>query len=269
MLADGDGDFPRPAHVTVAYLLKYGAPAFVPPHVFVELERVERELQSHQIELKLLYALSLDREYTASYEVSGLKTDFLEKVLELSSLYRQRSLRTSRLYESADRILNLRKAIQAADWGSIRCWLTDLKHIVPEAHAEMSAVQAMSDANLQLHVQLKIAMLHNRVEGTYTQLDTSKTNANMLISALKIVDRALILSGDDRQVVYTGEKLRNVRLCILNNDFLGLIREIDDMELREVSSSAQDELFLVKRAVVFYGSLRHIHKCIQSGMKIF
>jgi hypothetical protein len=234
--------------------------------LFAELERVHRELQSHQIELKLVYALSLDRDYITTFDVSCVKADLLERVLGLCSIYRQRSLRTSRLYESADRILNLRKGIQAADWGSIRCWLTDLKNVVPEVHAEMSALQAMSEANIQLHTQLKIAMLHNRIGGTYTQLDTSKTNANMLISALKIVDRALVLSGDDRQVVYTGEKLRNVRLCILNSDFVRLIREIDDMELREVSSSAQDELFLVKRAVVFYGTMRHISKCLQTGM---
>jgi hypothetical protein len=265
VVAAGDGEFPRPQSLTVAYLLKYGLPSSVPPHVFAELERVHRELQSHQIELKLVYALSLDREYITTYDVSCVKTDLLEKVLGLCSIYRQRSLRASRLYESADRILNLRKGIQAADWGSIRCWLTDLKNVVPEVHEEMSALQAMSEANVQLHTQLKTAMLHNRIGGSYTQLDTSKTNANMLISALKLADQALVLSGDDRQVVYTGEKLKNVRMCILNSDFLRLTREIDDMELREVSSSAQDELFMVKRAVVFYGTMRHVNKCLQSG----
>jgi hypothetical protein len=251
--------------LTVAYLLRYRVPAFVPRHIYAELERVDREFQSHQIELKLSYALSLDQEYTSSYDISRIKTDFLEKMLELCSIYRQRSLRTSRLYESADRILNLRKAIRASDWGSIRCWLCDLKYIVPEAHQEMSAVRVMSDANLQLHVQIKIAMMHNRVEGTYTKLNTSNTNANMLISALKLVDRALVLSGDDRQLIYTAEKLKNVRLFIIMSDFPRLLREIDDIEMREIASGAQDELFLVKRAVMFYGALKHIHKCLQTG----
>ena len=123
----------------------------------------------------------------------------------------------------------------------------------------------MSDANLAMHASLTQAMSQHRITGTYSKLDISHTNIVLLLSSLRAAESVPKLSADDRQVIYSAEKLKTVRLCILMADYTKLLREIEDIELRELADVAQDELFLVKRAIGFYTTLKNISNCLRTG----
>lgn len=123
----------------------------------------------------------------------------------------------------------------------------------------------MSESNLAMHASLTQAMSQHRIVGSYAKLDISQTNIVLLLSALRAAETVPKLSADDRQVIYSAEKLKTVRLCILMADYTKLLREIEDIELRELADVAQDELFLVKRAIGFYTTLKNISNCLKTG----
>ena len=87
--------------------------------------------------MRLVQALLSDQEYLTTGDFHSITTSHLEKVLVMSSIVRQRSIRTSVLYESAQKILNLRNSIKSADWSGIRCWLIELRDLAPEAEKEV------------------------------------------------------------------------------------------------------------------------------------
>ena len=97
------------------------------------------------------------------------------------------------------------------------------------------------------------------------RLDITNANIVSLLSALRNTESVLKLSADDRQVIYSAEKLKTVRLCILLADYSKLLREIEDLELRELAEVARDELFLIKRSIGFYCTLKNISNCLKSG----
>ena len=215
--------------------------------------------------MRLVRALLTNQEYIETRDHTTIETSYLEKVLEMSSIVRQRSIRTSVLYESAQKILNLRNAIKNADWSGIRCWLMELRDLAPEAEREVAAVCALSDANLEMHAQLTAAMQQHRITGTFMKLDITGTNIVLLLSSLRNAESSVKLSADDRQIIYSAEKLKTVRLCILLGDYTKLNREIEDLELRELAEVARDELFLVKRSISFYGTLKNISGCLRTS----
>lgn len=69
------------------------------------------------------------------------------------------------LFESAQKVLNLRRGLKMADWTGIRCWLGESSELAPEATKEVSCIQMMSDANYRMHEYLTEAMQQNRVGG--------------------------------------------------------------------------------------------------------
>lgn len=215
--------------------------------------------------MRLVRALLTNQEYIDTHDHTTIETTYLEKILEMSSIVRQRSIRTSVLYESAQKIYNLRTAIKNADWSGIRCWLMELRDLAPEAEREVTAVCALSDANLEMHAQLTAAMRQHRITGTFMKLDITETNIVLLLSALRNAESSVKLSADDRQIIYSAEKLKTVRLCILLGDYTKLHREIEDLELRELTEVARDELFLVKRSISFYGTLKSISSCLRKS----
>lgn len=279
---------PRPpTFPSVSYLLLNEKPDYLPRHIAAEVQRVDKEFQNHQVEMRLIQSLLSDQEYLETRDYQSITTRHLERVLVMSSIVRQRSIRTSQLYESAQKILNLRLSIKSADWSGIRCWLIELRDLAPEAEKEVSnlqkqhtlnsnylikslypqvsAVCAMSEANLTMHASLTQAMSQHRITGSYAKLDISQTNIVLLLSTLRAAESVPKLSADDRQVIYSAEKLKTVRLCILMADYAKLLREIEDIELRELADVAQDELFLVKRAIGFYTTLKNISNCLRTG----
>ena len=109
-------------------------------------------------------------------------------MIDISSNVRQRSQRTSMLFESAQKVLNLRRGLKMADWTGIRyinffliffftrkyffftylicrCWLGESSDLAPEAMREVEAIQKMSDTNYKMHEYLVDAMQQNRVGG--------------------------------------------------------------------------------------------------------
>ncbi len=122
----------------MSYLLLNEKPDYLPRHIAAEVQRVDKEFQNHQVEMRLISALLSDQDYLKTGDYSTITTKHLEHVLEISSIVRQRSIRTSVLYESAHKILNLRNSIKSADWSGIRCWLIELRDLAPEAESEVN-----------------------------------------------------------------------------------------------------------------------------------
>jgi hypothetical protein len=117
------------------------------------------------------------------------------------------------LFESAQKVLNLRRGLKMADWTGIRCWLGESSDLAPEAAREVAIIQKMSDTNYRMHEYLSEAMQQNRVGGlwllshlgviclgSYMKLDTSNTNIAALLTALRYASTAPKLSAEDRQV---------------------------------------------------------------------
>jgi ERCC4-related helicase len=138
---------------------------FLPRHLANEIQRVEREYQNQQVEHRLVAALSKGQEYFQTKNFSQIDTKELEEVIDISSNVRQRSQRTSMLFESAQKVLNLRRGLKMADWTGIRCWLGESSELAMEATREVETIQKMSDANYRMHEYLSEAMQQHRVGG--------------------------------------------------------------------------------------------------------
>lgn len=101
----------------------------MPRHLTSEIQRVEREYQNQQVELRLVTALAKGQEYFDSSNFSQIDTKELEDVIDISANVRQRSARTSMLFESAQKVLNLRRGLKMADWTGIRLSLYPLFYL--------------------------------------------------------------------------------------------------------------------------------------------
>jgi Asp/Glu/hydantoin racemase len=51
-------------------------------------------------------------------------------------------------------------------------------------------------------------------------------------------------------------------------DYAKVVRETDSIELRGISSSALNELLLVKRAISFFETMKRISYCLRVGMRL-
>mmetsp|Transcript_11297 Transcript_11297/g.20935 ORF Transcript_11297/g.20935 Transcript_11297/m.20935 type:complete len:1260 (-) Transcript_11297:75-3854(-) len=248
--------------VCVSSLLKKEKPANLPRIVATEIQRIEREFQNQQVEICLVEALSQGQEYLKNNELSLIQIADLEEVCDIASGMTQRSQRTSLLFDSAQKVMNLRRCLRAADWVGIRCWLTEPSEVAPEALNEIDAIEKLSDMNLEMHVMLENAMQSNCVGGSYMKLDTSNTNISMLLVAIRHSSHCPKLSPEDRQICYTAECLKSIRLSILMSDYDTLIAEIMAIDIKDVSSVALDEFLLVKKSINFFECMNKLRSCL-------
>lgn len=110
-----------------------------------EIQRIEREFQNQQVEVRLVAGLLSGKEYLQTHAFASINTQELEDVIDVASSVRQQSHRTIALFESAQKVLNLRRGLKLADWTGIRCWLTESSELAPEAQHEVEQLQKMSE----------------------------------------------------------------------------------------------------------------------------
>ena len=248
--------------VCVSTLLKKEKPGNLPRIVATEIQRIEREFQNQQVEICLVEALSQGQEYLKNNDLSLIRIGDLEEVCDIASGMTQRSQRTSLLFDSAQKVMNLRRCLKAADWVGVRCWITEPSEVAPEAFNEIDAIEKLSDMNLEMHIMLESAMQNNCVGGSYMKLDTSNTNISMLLVAIRNSSHCPKLSPEDRQICYTAECLKSIRLSILMSDYDTLIAEIMAIDVKDISSCALDEFLLVKKAINFFECMNKLRYCL-------
>ncbi len=57
-------------------------------------------------------------------------------------------------------------------------------------------------------------------------------------------------------------------MSILMGDYPKVVRETEAIELRGISSSALEELLLVKRAISFFETMKRISHCLRVGENV-
>ena len=251
--------------ICVSTLLKRDKPQNMPRMVGTEIQRIEREFQNQQVEICLVEALTSGQEYLKNNDLTLIQMADLEEVCDIASGMTQRSQRTTLLFDSAQRVMNLRRCLKSADWGGVRCWLSEPSEVAPEAFKEIDAIEKLSMINLEMHALLANAMQNNCVGGTYMKLDTNSTNISMLLVAIRNSTHVPKLSPEDRQICYTAECLKSIRLSILMSDYDTLIAEIMAVDVKNVSSCALDEFLLVKKAISFFECMNKLRSCLGSN----
>jgi hypothetical protein len=249
----------------VSMLLKKERPENMPRMVGTEIQRIEREFQNQQVEICLVEALTQGQEYLKMNDLSLIQIQDLEEVCDIASGMTQRSQRTTLLFDSAQKVMNVRRCLKAADWGGVRSWLSEPSEVAPEAFNEIDALEKLSAINLEMHVMLTNAMQNNCVGGTYMKLDTNSTNISMLLAAIRNSAHVPKLSPEDRQICYTADCLKSIRLSILMSDYDTLIAEIMAIDVKDISSCALDEFLLVKKAISFFEAMNKLRSCLGSN----
>ena len=253
---------------SVSSLLKNEKPDNLPRLIATEIQRIEREFQNQQVEICLVEAISQGQEYLKHYNLSLIQIADLEEVCDIASGMTQKSQRTMLLYNSAQKVMNLRRCLKAADWGGVRCWLSEPLDVAPESYNEINEIEKLSDMNLDMHLMLTNAIQSNSVSGTYMKLDTSNTNISMLLVAIRNASYVPKLSPEDRQICYTADCLKSIRLSILMSDYDTLIAEIMAVDIKDISPCALDEFMLVKKALNFFECMNKLRTCLsRSGPK--
>jgi hypothetical protein len=280
----------RDGMTSVAQLLQLEKPGiYCPRAVIVEIDRVEREFQNQQVEVRLVHALLTGRDYLRQTEnFENIVTDELQEVVDIASSLRVRSLRNSKLFDAATKILHLRHAVKLGDWVAIRYCLFEASKssIVPEAEYELKELMLISEErNHRMHVTVTEAIKNNRVSGSYMKLDATAVDAMQLLAALRGAINVPKISHEDKQVsrpylnrssqsfmsllllqlIYTAEKLKNIRISILMSDYDRLVAETSSTDLSMICSEGLEEMLLVKKAIDFFQNIKQVNQQLVDG----
>lgn len=101
--------------------------------------------------------------------------------------------------------------------------------------------------------------------GTFMQLDTSQVDAMLLFATLRESQNTIKMSYEDKQLVYTAEKIKNMRVFILMEDYNKLFVETLSTDMGLISVAGLDELMLVKKAIDFFENVRRISVLLREG----
>jgi len=256
------------ANMTVYRILESFPRTHCPRRILTSLQDVEVELHNVRVEGKLMEVISTGHAYLGIEDLGSHKQidiDALEKVVESAARLRHKSPDNSSLLEIANKILNLRRAVKAGDWRSIRFWIggvlpsfTHMKAHCGRAYDaiyEVESLDRLSKRNAQMHASLSSAMSQDRVKGTAQCLETSGVSVTNLLAALRAASTAPKISLEDEQLIYSAQKLKDVRVCFLMYDHEKVIEEVSSINLGFLHDSALEEIYLVRRAVDYNSCL--------------
>jgi hypothetical protein len=178
-------------------------------------------------------------------------------------------------------VLEMRTAVKFADWEEIRRVLGhfDVRNLVPadradgasqkeldaskdvqamrdaasvEARAEIDTLIALSDVNLEMHVEVMRCFKNHRVGGiTYMRLDCSKLAIQDLIKASHTFVKSPRISADDVSLWYSLDKLISLRSSLMMNDYAALVTKMRHVKIARVHAGCVEEIVFVKKAVEF------------------
>jgi hypothetical protein len=233
-----------------------------------EIDRIDSEFENHRMEFLMVQALINGREYLEKHhfehsDFEEIDTNELFDVMNSSSsAFLHRTRRNAALYEAATLILNLRRSVKSGDWAAIRFWLQQCQErdisLASEANWEIAELQKLSSKNLLLHSLMKDACSSFCISGTYMKLNKSDVGIAKLLSSLRVASTAPIISIDDKMLVYSGEKLKNLRIALLMDDYRSLSDEINNTDFTFINGLCVNEFLLVKKAIEFYRALNRI-----------
>lgn len=219
--------------------------------------------------MRLVHALLTGRDYLRQTEnFENINTEELQEVVDLASSLRVRSLRNSKLFDAATKILHLRHAVKLGDWVAIRYCLFEASKsaIVPEAEYELKELMLISEErNHRMHLTVTDAIKHNRVGGSYMKLDATNVDAMPLLAALRGAINVPKISHEDKQLIYSAEKLKNIRISILMSDYDRLVSETASADLSMICSEALEEMLLVKKAIDFFQNIKQVNAHLLQG----
>lgn len=258
--------------VTVYRLLESFPRTHCPRRILTSLQDVAVELNNFRVGEKLMEIISTGHAYLGIEDLSSHKqidVDTLEKVIESAARLRHKNPDNSSLLHIANKILNLRRAVKAGDWKSIRFWiggvLPSFAHM--KAHCgraydaiyEVESLNRLSKRNAQMHATLTSAMGQDGIKGTAQCLETGGVSVTNLLAALRAASTAPKISVEDEQLIYSAQKLRDVRVCFLMYDHEKVIEVMSSINLGFLHDSALEEVYLVRRAVDYNSCLCRVH----------
>ena len=265
-------DFERWRTTSVSNLLNHEQPSgphVCPKEVMEEIGRCAKECESRRVEYYLSRAVQRGREYIYRHIdfSSTVETRELQLLLsEVSGL--DISPRNSALYAAGWVVLRVREAVKAGDWVAIRHWLGDSQTLdltlAHEARLEIEELRRISRDNEKMHSIAAAAFQRERVEGIYQRLDISGTSVAEIIAVLKLTFALPVVSSDDKMMLYSAEKLKNIRINILMRNYSNLNREVVGADQSLLLDSVLREVLLVKHALDFTKVLENVSYHIDS-----
>lgn len=102
-------------------------------------------------------------------------------------------------------------------------------------------------------------------QGSYMSLDMRACDAYLLLATLRSATNTAKISSEDKQLIYTAEKLKNIRMCILMTDYPKLVAETLGTDMSMINSAGLEEILLVKKAIDFFENLKSVSNQLKSG----
>ena len=96
-------------------------------------------------------------------------------------------------------------------------------------------------------------------------LDTDDCDAMLLLSTLRKAVHTPKISHEDKQLVYTAEKLKSIRMCILMTDYRKLVQETSATDMGMINFAGLEEILLVKKAIDFFENLKSVTDNLRDG----